>query len=338
MLRVPQRDALIPPEWASSGSVILDNCLVYDCNIRSLRCRAAMPPEELAEARNYYAAEADSYMRSFPAPGTRGGIEPAALHALGCAFATPKPLWLALHLWRNRVSRPVFRFSCVASLQRDLEQNAEDLFELYHARELDTARVQRVLSKLRRLRARPLRVGEAAGPLPDCIPYAYILGDDANTVMFESRMTLGDAHSRAFLPELSAVIERLFLAPPDSSVPYVIVTASQPVVFIQTGALCEACGGSCKALYYSSSPTWRHASRRGGALAPRDADLRLCTCTECDGCGVPIPKERRKRCSKCKAAFLCSDACLRRFWPDHQADCRATRAAAAAAAAANKDA
>ena len=102
-------------------------------------------------------------------------------------------------------------------------------------------------------------------------------------------------------------------------------------------APCTLCGGTLFSdIYYNSSPTWRsNTNSREGAVAMA-AMPDACSCGECDACGVAAKKGDLKRCSGCKTAWLCSDACMRRFWPQHKAECLAESARRAAAAATAK--
>lgn len=105
------------------------------------------------------------------------------LRALADVMSAPMPLCVSLHLWRNRVWLPSFVLKAGPSLWRDLNQLAEDLVALSCCRELDVERVNRVLYLLRKPKQHtPLRVSEAAGPLPVDMTYTFAVKDGANFV------------------------------------------------------------------------------------------------------------------------------------------------------------
>ena len=93
-------------------------------------------------------------------------------------------------------------------MRRDLDLLAEDLVALSCCRALDSERVTRVLRLLQKPNlGAPLRVSEAAGPLPVTMSYAYALTDGRNVFgTFMTTTAVSDEPDRAFFPELSAVV------------------------------------------------------------------------------------------------------------------------------------
>ena len=176
----------------------------------------------------------------------------------------------------------------------------------------------------------PLRVAEAAGPLPEYMEYDFVVRDtEKNLFVFEMKQPIINQHCAPFLPEVSAVVERLFLTPSDARIPHAAMgLRGEPVSCISLlPTPCTACGGRlCSDLYFDCSPTWRGMFRDlDRILAGVNTNGRaytFCTCKVCFACKAKIKKADIKQCSGCKSAWLCSNECMRRFWPHHKVDCR----------------
>ena len=318
-----------------------DSGLHFHAASRSLR-RERMSADGMALRKRHYNGLAAQLLREFETPGEKLHIAPAAraelgapvLRALAAAVAAPKPLWLTLHLWRNRVDAASFTFDLSASLEQQLVQLAEDLYELKYAHALDAERVTRVLSVMVQVRGRaPLSASKAAGPLPKNWPYPFHVKDgNRQLCMFVTAYKLSDSSPGApnspWLTDASAaVLERLFLAPPCAPVPYAVLASSGvPVLVINVSPTpCIQCGGSrFSRLYYDKSPTWRSTVATVSGRESLDASnfsgapLRSCMCKVCDGCGVMLPKANLKRCSGCLGVLVCREACMRHIWPQHK--------------------
>ncbi len=353
-LRLPARGA--PPV----ADLMLDNCLWMHAASRQLRRVAA--PFGVEEQQWRYDESAAVFLQKFETPGGVMHIPPAAraklgapaLQALAAAVTAPMPLWLCQHLWRNRVEVAVFVFRTGAALARELAQHVEDMMALHHEPQLAPARVKRVLDALARLPDHPpLSVARAAGPLPLEMDFLYaIYHEDAHIVVCNPsvRQRVAVADGDAYFPELAAVTESLFLTPRDAPLPLAVLPAVGRAPMRCMTALhapCDVCGGARGTrLYFRASPTWRAVLRQAAdgeaeaesgsgshMAADGGARARQCDCTECDGCGKLVARARRKRCARCRAVWLCGDACMRAFWPSHKAECRAEAARRAAAAA-----
>ena len=134
---VPGARLQLPPcADLPNDDVCLENCLQYEAASRSL-CMLSAPEAlvQLVRWREARAVDMEQHLLALKTPGSGLYIPPARVHldgatlsALAAATFAPKPLWLSLHLRRNRISRPTFYFSPGASLQRDLEQQRKTCF------------------------------------------------------------------------------------------------------------------------------------------------------------------------------------------------------------------
>ena len=335
-LRIPQRNVPLD-DCQGREPQIAGNSLVFNQGARTLIQCKDLDAAQVAALQRMYTASPGAFLRAVETPGSCAYIEPSArktlgapvLRALADVVAVPKPRWLSLHLWRNRIGAPAFMLFAGPSLLRDLEQLAEDLNVLSNCRELDAARVKRVMTLLRKPDQKaPLLVSEAAGPLPMKLRYAYVVADGIERVLctISALAVLSDESNALFFPELCAVTERLYLLPPDDDTPYGVRMPPGQVLFPATKIQhCDACGHKRSLLYYHASPSWNHYLRTTRRSFVNGRQL-FCMCQECDACGKMLNGDSRKKCTGCKKACFCGPDCMRAYWPQHKAECRAEAA------------
>jgi hypothetical protein len=269
VLRIPQRSG--PKFGDLAPFTLVGNCFVFNHVDWTLFRNNGVDAAQLAARRRSYSGSSDTLLCDFETPGhvlylapsVRDTLGEHALRLLADVIALPKPLWLTLHLWRNRIGAPAFMLTVGPSLRRDLEQLVDDLLALSCGRELDAARMLRVLRLLRKPdQLAPLRVSEAAGPLPVHMTYAYVLDDGANMFMTITTAESVAPNSNApFFPELCAVVERLFLLPPEDNTPHGVRMPPDEVFLKMSVRLCDTCGFKRSILYYHASPSWNHYFR-----------------------------------------------------------------------------